>query len=94
MKRIIANGLSNPKTGTYNGLIDPFLEWRMELSNETALITGATSGIGAEAARIFARQGAMVLVTGRQPLLDERTDRASSYITGTTLAGDGGRTAI
>jgi NAD(P)-dependent dehydrogenase (short-subunit alcohol dehydrogenase family) len=39
----------------------------MELEHKVALITGSTSGIGAEAARLFASQGAEVIITGRQP---------------------------
>jgi NAD(P)-dependent dehydrogenase (short-subunit alcohol dehydrogenase family) len=38
----------------------------MQLSNRVALITGSTSGIGAETARLFASEGADVIVTGRQ----------------------------
>lgn len=38
----------------------------MELSDRIALITGSTSGIGAETARLFAREGAAVVITGRQ----------------------------
>jgi NAD(P)-dependent dehydrogenase (short-subunit alcohol dehydrogenase family) len=37
----------------------------MELSNQTALITGGTAGIGAEAARLFVREGAHVIISGR-----------------------------
>jgi NAD(P)-dependent dehydrogenase (short-subunit alcohol dehydrogenase family) len=37
----------------------------MELANQTALITGGTAGIGAEAARLFAREGARVIISGR-----------------------------
>jgi NAD(P)-dependent dehydrogenase (short-subunit alcohol dehydrogenase family) len=44
----------------------------MELSNRVALITGSTSGIGAETARLFAREGAEVIVTGRQRQRGER----------------------
>jgi NAD(P)-dependent dehydrogenase (short-subunit alcohol dehydrogenase family) len=37
----------------------------MELSNQTVLITGGTAGIGAEAARLFVREGAHVIISGR-----------------------------
>lgn len=39
--------------------------WRMKLQGKTALITGATSGIGRTTALLFARQGARVVVVGR-----------------------------
>ena len=44
----------------------------MELENKTALITGATSGIGAETAKLFAAQGAEVVLTGRRVELGEQ----------------------
>lgn len=44
----------------------------MELSNRVALITGSTSGIGAETARLFATEGAEVIVSGRRPALGEQ----------------------
>lgn len=47
----------------------------MELSNRVALVTGSTSGIGAETAKLLAREGAEVIVTGRQPQLGERVVR-------------------
>jgi len=41
------------------------------LAGKTALIIGATSGIGAECARLFAAEGAQVVVTGRRAELGE-----------------------
>lgn len=36
-----------------------------ELAGQTALVTGGTAGIGFECARLLARQGAAVIITGR-----------------------------
>lgn len=62
------------------------------LSGKTALITGATSGIGKEIALRFVREGAAVIVTGRrQDRLAALADQIAS-MGGTChyLAGDGG----
>jgi NAD(P)-dependent dehydrogenase (short-subunit alcohol dehydrogenase family) len=37
----------------------------MELTNQTALVTGGTAGIGRACARLLAREGAAVVITGR-----------------------------
>jgi NAD(P)-dependent dehydrogenase (short-subunit alcohol dehydrogenase family) len=37
----------------------------MELQDQVAIVTGGTAGIGLETARLLARQGASVIVTGR-----------------------------
>ena len=39
----------------------------MNLQDQRVLVTGATTGIGREAARLFARRGATVVITGRDP---------------------------
>lgn len=38
----------------------------MRLQNKVAIITGSTSGIGEAAAKLFAKEGASVIVTGRR----------------------------
>ena len=51
----------------------------LRLDGKTAIVTGATSGLGREAADLLAHQGAHVCVVGRDP---ERTERARSEIPG------------
>ena len=44
----------------------------LQLTDKTALVTGATAGIGFEIARALAREGANVIITGRdRPKLDK-----------------------
>ena len=53
----------------------------MELKDKIALITGSTSGIGAATAKLFASQGAEVIVSGRRVADGEkdcRGDRPST----------------
>jgi NAD(P)-dependent dehydrogenase (short-subunit alcohol dehydrogenase family) len=55
----------------------------MRLLNKVALITGGTSGIGLEAARLFHREGAHVIVTGAD---QARLDAASRELGSDVLA--------
>ena len=51
----------------------------MELTDQTALITGGTAGIGFACARLLAREGTSVIITGRDA---ERGKRAAARING------------
>ena len=57
----------------------PLESFRLE--GKVAIVTGATSGLGRETAKLLARQGAQVYVVGRDPA---RTERARSEITAAT----------
>jgi NAD(P)-dependent dehydrogenase (short-subunit alcohol dehydrogenase family) len=48
----------------------------MQLQDQRVLVTGATTGIGRETATLFARRGATVIITGRDPERGAQTVRA------------------
>ena len=45
----------------------------MELQDQRVLVTGATAGIGQETAKLFARRGAAVVITGRDTVRGAQT---------------------
>src|SRR5262245_3800840 len=55
----------------------------MRLSNKIVLVTGGTSGIGLEAAKLFKQEGATVIVVGHTP--DRLTSAAGGLGEGVTL---------
>src|ERR1700751_2498953 len=55
----------------------------MELQDQRVLVTGATAGIGQEAAKLFARRGAALVITGRD------TQRGAQTVS--AIEAEGGR---
>jgi NAD(P)-dependent dehydrogenase (short-subunit alcohol dehydrogenase family) len=59
----------------------------MKLSNKIVLVTGGTSGLGLEAAKLFREEGATVIIVGHDPA---RLQSAASQLgdSVTVLCGD------
>jgi 3-oxoacyl-[acyl-carrier protein] reductase len=61
-------------------------EMDLQLADRRALVTGSTSGIGAEIARMLAAEGVKVVVHGR--------DRGRAQAVAAEIAGTGGDAAV
>ena len=61
----------------------------MKLEGKVAIVTGATSGMGRATAVLFAKEGAKVVVTGRN---EERAQAVVDEIKGNVLDRDGNNT--
>ena len=57
----------------------------MRLEGKVAIVSGGGTGIGAAAARMFAKEGAKVVVTGRRP---EPLEEVAAETGGLAVAGD------
>jgi NAD(P)-dependent dehydrogenase (short-subunit alcohol dehydrogenase family) len=57
----------------------------MRFENKVVLVTGGTSGIGFATAQLFAREGARVVIVGRDP---DKTTEAARQVPGRGEAGD------